>query len=67
MSHSKPLRTVEEALEYVYTLSDNEELIGIFRLPPEESGYLSDEENIDDDTIQSLCTTSRYLWQNRNF
>ncbi|GFW11702.1 uncharacterized protein TNCV_43371 [Trichonephila clavipes] len=54
MSHSKPFRTVEEALEYFYTLSEDEEPIDICQLPPEESGCLTDEENIDEDTFQSL-------------
>ncbi|GFV88201.1 uncharacterized protein TNCV_3243501 [Trichonephila clavipes] len=54
MSHSKLFRTVEEALEYFYTLSDDEEPIDICQLPPEESACLTDEEDIDEDTIQSV-------------
>ncbi|GFW04587.1 uncharacterized protein TNCV_2226051 [Trichonephila clavipes] len=54
MSHSKPFRIVEEALEYFYTLSDDEEPIDICQLPPEESGCLTDEEDIDKDTFQSV-------------
>ncbi|GFS39029.1 uncharacterized protein TNIN_404241 [Trichonephila inaurata madagascariensis] len=54
MSHSKPFRTVEEALEYFYALSDDEEPIDNCQLPPEESGCLTDEEDIDEDTFQSV-------------
>ncbi|GFW82297.1 uncharacterized protein TNCV_3817781 [Trichonephila clavipes] len=54
MSDSKPFRTIEEALEYFYALSDDEEPIGICQLPPEESGCLTDEEDIDEDTFQSV-------------
>ncbi|GFV48292.1 uncharacterized protein TNCV_666941 [Trichonephila clavipes] len=54
MSHSKPFRTVEEALEYFYTLSDDEEPIDILQLPSEESGCLTDEEGIDEGTFPSV-------------
>ncbi|GFW54690.1 uncharacterized protein TNCV_787921 [Trichonephila clavipes] len=54
MSHSKPLQIVEEALEYFRILSDDEEQIDICQLPPEESGCLTDEEDIDEDTFQSV-------------
>ncbi|GFV80463.1 uncharacterized protein TNCV_2149971 [Trichonephila clavipes] len=54
VSHSKPFRTVEEALEYFYTLADDEEPIDICQLPPEECGCLTDEEDIDEDTFQSV-------------
>ncbi|GFU95174.1 uncharacterized protein TNCV_4139581 [Trichonephila clavipes] len=56
MSHSKPFRTVEEALEYFYTLSDDDEPIDICQLPPEQSGCLTDEEDIDKDTFQYVLT-----------
>ncbi|GFY66123.1 uncharacterized protein TNIN_260911 [Trichonephila inaurata madagascariensis] len=52
MSHSMPFRNVEEALKYSYTLSDEEELIDISQLPPEESGCLTDKEDNDEDTFQ---------------
>ncbi|GFY38616.1 uncharacterized protein TNIN_230001 [Trichonephila inaurata madagascariensis] len=52
MSHSKPFRTVEETLEYFYTLSDDEEPIDICQLPLEESGCLTDEEDIDEEIFQ---------------
>ncbi|GFY51512.1 uncharacterized protein TNIN_211011 [Trichonephila inaurata madagascariensis] len=51
MSHSKPFRTVEKALEYFYTLSDDEEPIDMCLLPQEESGCLTDEEDFDEDTF----------------
>ncbi|GFY46495.1 uncharacterized protein TNIN_385311 [Trichonephila inaurata madagascariensis] len=54
MSHSKPFRTVEEALEYFDTLSYDEEPIDICHLPSEESGCLTDEEDIDEDTFQTV-------------
>ncbi|GFW65693.1 uncharacterized protein TNCV_891831 [Trichonephila clavipes] len=54
MEHSKSFRTIEEALEYFYILSDNEEPIDICQLPPEESGYLTDEEAIDECTFPSV-------------
>ncbi|GFW48710.1 uncharacterized protein TNCV_4242911 [Trichonephila clavipes] len=54
MSYSKQFRTVEEALEYFYILSDDEEQIDISQLPPEESGCLTDEEDIHEDTFQSI-------------
>ncbi|GFS60818.1 uncharacterized protein TNIN_170861 [Trichonephila inaurata madagascariensis] len=54
MSHSKPFRTVEEALEYFYTLSDNKEPIDISQLPLEESECLTYVEDIDEDTFQSV-------------
>ncbi|GFY58806.1 uncharacterized protein TNIN_249711 [Trichonephila inaurata madagascariensis] len=54
MLHSKPFRTVEEALEYFYTLSDDEEPIDICQLPQEESGCLTEEEDIDKYTFQSV-------------
>ncbi|GFS52291.1 uncharacterized protein TNIN_130441 [Trichonephila inaurata madagascariensis] len=57
MSHSKPFWIVKEALEYFYTLSDDEESIDICQLPPEESGCLTDEEDIDEDTFQSVLPT----------
>ncbi|GFY45945.1 uncharacterized protein TNIN_462371 [Trichonephila inaurata madagascariensis] len=52
-SHSKPFRIVEEALEYIYTLLDDE-LIDICQLPSEKSGCLTDEEDIDEYTFQSV-------------
>ncbi|GFU53695.1 uncharacterized protein TNCV_5047991 [Trichonephila clavipes] len=54
MSHSKSIRTVEEALEYFYTLSDDEEPTYIRQLLPEEIWCLTDEEDIDEDTFQSV-------------
>ncbi|PRD27193.1 UNVERIFIED_CONTAM: hypothetical protein NCL1_36074 [Trichonephila clavipes] len=39
MLHSKPFRTIEEALEYFYTLSDDEEPIDICQLPSEETDF----------------------------
>ncbi|GFS62887.1 uncharacterized protein TNIN_116561 [Trichonephila inaurata madagascariensis] len=54
MSNSKPFRIVEEALEYFCTLSDDEEPIDICQLPPKESGCLTDKEDIDEDTFQSV-------------
>ncbi|GFY48002.1 uncharacterized protein TNIN_323271, partial [Trichonephila inaurata madagascariensis] len=54
MSHSKSFRTVEEALECFYTLSDDEEPIDICQLSAEGSGCLTDEEDIDEDTFQSI-------------
>ncbi|XP_035215780.1 uncharacterized protein LOC118189306 [Stegodyphus dumicola] len=39
MAHSKPFQSIEEALVYFYTLSDDEECIDICQLPPKESGY----------------------------
>ncbi|GFY80106.1 uncharacterized protein TNIN_132171 [Trichonephila inaurata madagascariensis] len=54
MSHSKPFRTVEEALEHFYTLSNDKDPIDISQLPPEESGCLTDEEDIAKDTFQSV-------------
>ncbi|GFV53330.1 DDE_Tnp_1_7 domain-containing protein [Trichonephila clavipes] len=54
MSHSKLFRAVEKALEYLYTLSDDEELIDICQLSPEESWCLTDEEDINENTFQSV-------------
>ncbi|GFT50584.1 DDE_Tnp_1_7 domain-containing protein [Trichonephila clavipes] len=54
MSYSKPFQTVEEGLEYFNTLSDDEEPIDICQLPPEESGCLTGEKYIDEDTFQSV-------------
>ncbi|GFY79009.1 uncharacterized protein TNIN_102361 [Trichonephila inaurata madagascariensis] len=54
MSHSKLFWTVKEALKYFYTLSDDEEPIDMCQLPPEESGCLTDEEDIDENTVQSV-------------
>ncbi|GFY52127.1 uncharacterized protein TNIN_447041 [Trichonephila inaurata madagascariensis] len=54
MSHSKPFRTVEEALEYFCTLSDDEELIDICQLSSEESRCLTNEEDIYGDTFLSV-------------
>ncbi|GFY26970.1 uncharacterized protein TNCV_931111 [Trichonephila clavipes] len=53
MSHSQPFRTVEEAYRYFYD-SDDEEPIDICQLPTEESGCLTDEKDIDEDTFQSV-------------
>ncbi|PRD23275.1 UNVERIFIED_CONTAM: hypothetical protein NCL1_46819 [Trichonephila clavipes] len=54
MSHSKPFRTVEEALGCFYTLSDDEEPIDTCQLSAEGSGCLTDEEDNDEDTFQSV-------------
>ncbi|GFT22786.1 hypothetical protein NPIL_443091 [Nephila pilipes] len=52
MSHSRTFQNVEEACDYFYALSydsENGECISICQLPPEESGCLSDEEDINED------------------
>lgn len=55
MSHSKPFRTVEEAVDYFYTLSDDsDECIDICQLPPEESGCLTDEEDVSEDIFEPV-------------
>ncbi|PRD25072.1 UNVERIFIED_CONTAM: hypothetical protein NCL1_41954 [Trichonephila clavipes] len=53
LSHSKLFRTVEEVLEFFYK-SDDEKPIDICHLHPEESGCLTDEEDIDENTVQSV-------------
>ncbi|GFV74190.1 uncharacterized protein TNCV_2849091 [Trichonephila clavipes] len=42
------------ALEYFYTLSEDEEPIDICQLPLEESGCLTDAEDIDENTVQQI-------------
>ena len=55
MSNSKPFRTVEEALDYFYTLSDDSaDCIDFCQLPPDESGCLTDEEDINEDNFEPV-------------
>ena len=54
MSHLKPFWTQEETQECIYRLSEDEEHIGIFQLPAEECGCLTDEEGINEDTFENF-------------
>ncbi|GFS53165.1 uncharacterized protein TNIN_295611 [Trichonephila inaurata madagascariensis] len=54
MSHLRPFRTVEDAWNIFYRLSDDEEPIDICQFLPEESVCLTDEKYIDEDTFQSV-------------
>lgn len=55
MSYTKPFRTVEEALEYFYTLSDDsDDCIDICQMPPEETGCLTDEKDVNEDTFEPV-------------
>lgn len=59
MSHSKEFLTLEEAVEYLHQLQDEDlhELdseIDIIQLPPDESGNITDEENIDENILETV-------------
>ena len=54
MPHSKTFWTVEETLEYFYTLSDDEECMNNYQLPPEKGEYFTNKENINEDTFESV-------------
>jgi DNA excision repair protein ERCC-6 len=56
MPNPKRFLTVEEALDYLETLSDDsgENVIDICQFPPEESGCITDEEDINEDNFECV-------------
>lgn len=56
MARSKTFRTVKEALDYFNTLSDDldESIVDICQFPPDESGYIMEQEDINENDFETI-------------